>query len=109
MRTPKEYDVLVLKGSELDTRYGHFLVYGIDEEFAKVINFKDVTMNSFTLMTEARQHGAIAIPAHPGRIGIGLVEWMAKEIRFPDVRIVERLNAGNRPEEQYRADHCPTR
>jgi hypothetical protein len=30
---------------------------------------------------------------------------MAKEIAFPDVRIVERLNAGNRPEEQERADH----
>ena len=25
----QQYGVLVLKGSELDTRYGHFLVYGV--------------------------------------------------------------------------------
>ena len=100
----KEYDVVVLKGAELDTRYGHFLVYGLNEQLASQIHFKDVTMDSFLLMETARRYGAIAIPAHPGRLGIGLVEWMAKEISFPDVRIVERLNAGNRPEEQERAD-----
>ena len=27
----REYDVVILKGSELDTRYGHFLVYGVND------------------------------------------------------------------------------
>ncbi len=26
-----QYNVVVLKGSELDTRYGHFLVYGVTQ------------------------------------------------------------------------------
>ena len=101
MRT---HDVLILKGAELDTRYGHFLVYGMNEAIATLINLKDVTMDSFSLMNEARRNGAIAIPAHPGRHGIGLAEWMEQGVEFPDVHIVERFNAGNRPEEQERAN-----
>ena len=100
----REHNVLILKGSELDTRYGHFLVYGMNETIATSINLKDVTMDSFRLMSEARSNGAIAIPAHPGRHGIGLAEWMEQGVEFPGVHIVERFNAGNRPEEQDRAN-----
>lgn len=99
----KEHGLVILKGSELDTRYGHFLVYGVNDQLLEAFNFKDVTMDSHALMAEARRCGAIAVPAHPGRFGIGLLEWMAKGVAFPEVRIVERLNAGNRPEEQERA------
>ncbi len=52
------YGVLVLKGSELDTRYGHFLVYGVNEGLTKDINFTDVRMDARQLMQAARQHGA---------------------------------------------------
>ena len=38
----KQYDVLVFKGSELDTRYGHVLVYGVTEQLTKAIPFNDV-------------------------------------------------------------------
>ena len=68
----REYEVLVLKGSELDTRCGHFLVYGVTERLLKAVNFADVTLDPHILMHEARESGAIAIPAHPGRFGIGL-------------------------------------
>ena len=34
-----QYEVLVLKGSELDTRYGHFLVYGVTEALTRDIDF----------------------------------------------------------------------
>ena len=35
----EQYDVRILKGSELDTRYGHFLVYGVTEPLTREIDF----------------------------------------------------------------------
>ena len=99
-----EYEVLILKGSELDTRYGHFLVYGVTEALAKEINLADVRLDARELMPAARHHGAIAIPAHPGRFGIGLVDYMEQGETFADVNIVERLNGGSRAGENERAD-----
>ncbi|HZA24066.1 MAG TPA: PHP-associated domain-containing protein [Dehalococcoidia bacterium] len=99
----EQYGVLVLKGSELDTRYGHFLVYGVTEALARDMDFSDVRMDARELMKAARHHGAIAIPAHPGRFGIGLVDYMEQGEAFEDVHIVERLNGGSRPGENERA------
>ncbi len=101
----QEYGVLVLKGSELDTRYGHFLVYGVNDRLLKAVDFSDVTMDSLQLMKEAREHGAIAIPAHPGRPGIGLCKFIDDGVSFPDVHIAETLNGGSRAGENERALH----
>ena len=97
------YDVLVFKGSELDTRYGHFLVYGVTKSLAQEIDFADVRMDARKLMCAASYHGAVAVPAHPGRFGIGLVDYMDNGEAFEDVRIVEVLNGGNRKGENERA------
>lgn len=103
----EQYGVTVLKGSELDTRYGHFLVYGVTEGLTREIDFTDVRMDARVLMTAARKHGALALPAHPGRFGIGLVDYMEQGEEFKDVGIVERLNGGSRPGENERAsDLC---
>ena len=55
-------------------------------------------------MKAARQHDAIALPAHPGRFGIGLTDCIAQGETFDDISIVERLNGGSRPGENERAD-----
>jgi predicted metal-dependent phosphoesterase TrpH len=99
----EQYGVAVLKGSELDTRHGHFLVYGVTGALAREIDFANVRMDSRELMKAARHHNALAIPAHPGRFGIGLVDYMEQGEIFEDVRIVERLNGGSRPGENERA------
>ena len=99
----RKYGVIVLKGSELDTIYGHFLVYGVNEALLRSVDFGDIAIDPFRLMKEARQHGAIAVPAHPGRPGIGLCEFMEKGVEFLDVNIVETLNGGNRKGENERA------
>lgn len=99
----QQYEVLVLKGSELDTRYGHFLVYGVTGALTREINFGDVRMDARELMKAARQHGALAVPAHPGRFGIGLVEYIEQGETFEDVHIVELLNGGSRRGENERA------
>ncbi|HEU0021243.1 MAG TPA: PHP-associated domain-containing protein [Dehalococcoidia bacterium] len=98
-----EYGVLILKGSELDTLYGHFLVYGVNQGLTEDLDFSNVRLDSRELMRAARQHGALAIPAHPGRFGIGLMDYMEQGERFEDVHIVERLNGGSRAGENERA------
>ena len=98
-----QYDVVVLKGSELDTRYGHVLVYGVTEPLTKDLDFGNVAMDTRELLKAARQHGAYAVPAHPGRFGIGLTEYIQQGEIFDDVHIVERLNGGSRKGENERA------
>ena len=100
----KQFGVTVLRGAELDTKYGHFLVYGVSEKLAEEINPTELTMDPARLMEVAEKHGAIAIPAHPGRAGIGLAAYIADGIEFPQVNIVESLNGGNRPEEAAAAE-----
>ena len=100
-----EYGVIIMKASELDTRYGHVLVYGVNEGLAKDIDLGDVKMDARELIKAARHHGAIAVPAHPGRYGIGLVEYMEQGETFPGLTIVERINGGSRAGENERADN----
>ena len=99
-----ENDVLVLKGSELDTNCGHFLVYGVTETLTSRIDFGNVQMDAVELVRTAEECGAIAIPAHPGRFGIGFCEYVGEVDGFDGVQVVERLNGSNRPGEQERAD-----
>ena len=100
----EENDVLVLKGSELDTTCGHFLVYGVTEALASRIDFGNVQMDAAELVMAAEECGAIAVPAHPGRFGIGFCEYVSEVGGFDGVQVVERLNGSNRPGEQERAD-----
>lgn len=97
-------DVLILKGSELDTDLGHFLVYGVTEELTQRMNFSDVNMDALKLIDAAEETGAVAIPAHPGRFGIGLIEFTGNGRDFSVLRAAERLNGSNRPGEQERAE-----
>ena len=99
-----EGDVLILKGAELDTRVGHFLVFGITPELTRRIDLTDVGMDAMELMRVAAETGGIAIPAHPGRFGIGLYEFMGNGTDYSGLTIVEHLNGSNRPGEQGRAE-----
>ncbi len=100
----EQYGMLIMKGSELDTRYGHVLVYGVSEGLARDINFSDVRMDTRELIQAAQQHDAVAIPAHPGRFGIGLTEYIQQGESFPSLEMVEVLNGGSRAGENERAE-----
>ncbi len=100
----EENDVLIMKGSELDTNMGHFLVYGVTKRLTDAIDFGDVTMDAIELVKAAEENGAIAIPAHPGRFGIGLCEFTDNGADFSLIKAAEGLNGSNRPGEQERAE-----
>ena len=100
-----ESGLIILKGAELDTDTGHFLVYGISEELTNKIDFSDVNMSAQKLVDCCDTYGAIAIPAHPGRAGIGFAEYLDKGVTgFETVKTVERLNGSNRPGEGEKAE-----
>ena len=103
-RLSEENDVLIMKGSELDTNMGHFLVYGVTEALTDAVDFSNVTMDAMELVRAAEEHNAIAFPAHPGRFGIGLCEFTDSGADFSVIRAAEGLNGSNRPGEQERAE-----
>ena len=99
-----ETGLVILKGAELDTDCGHFLVYGVNRDLTSSINFSDVNMNAESLVEKCDEMGAIAIPAHPGRSGIGFATYLESgRTGFETVRIVEGLNGSNRPGEGEKA------
>ncbi len=98
-----QYGVLVMKGSELDTACGHFLVYGVNPQLQAAIDFANVRMDPLELIEAASATGAIAIPAHPGRAGIGLCEFIEQGKTFSSLGIVETHNGGSRRGENERA------
>lgn len=98
-----QYGVLVMKGSELDTACGHFLVYGVNQRLQDAIDFANVRMDPLDLMEAATASGAITIPAHPGRAGIGLCEFIEQGQTFNGLSIVETHNGGSRRGENERA------
>jgi len=100
----QDNDVLILKGSELDTDIGHFLVYGVTEHLADMVDFSEVGLDALNLIEAAEICGAIAIPAHPGRFGVGLYEYYGQGYDLSPIKIVEHLNGSNRPGEQERAE-----
>lgn len=100
----QQYGVLVLKGAELDTTYGHFLVFGVNDRLLKEVDFSNIRMNGMELVRAAHDAGAIAIPAHPGRVGVGLVNFLNNGVDMARIRVVEGLNGSARPGENEWAE-----
>ena len=100
----RDNDLVILKGSELDTDHGHFLVYGVSEELTSQVDFGNVGMDAGRLIRIAEETGGIAVPAHPGRFGIGLYDYFENGSELENITVVERLNGSNRPGEQERAE-----
>lgn len=97
-------DILIMKGAELDTNMGHFLVYGVTPALTDAVDFSDVHMDGMELARAAEDCGAIALPAHPGRFGIGFCEFADDCDDLSAIKAAEGLNGSNRPGEQERAE-----
>src|SRR5438093_2151743 len=66
------YGVLVLNAAEVETDYGHVLVYGVNEDILARFDFRDVRLPAQELLSEVDRLGGLALPCHPGRPGVGL-------------------------------------
>lgn len=98
------YGILILRGAEVETNYGHVLVYGVTEEMAARFDFSDVHLDAQTVVSIVEEMGGIAAPCHPGRPTIGLCEHYENKPALEGVRAVEALNGGSRRGENERVE-----
>jgi predicted metal-dependent phosphoesterase TrpH len=101
----REYDILILKGTEADTDCGHVLLYGVNEKILNDFDFKNIHLSGRDLISAMEDTGGIGIPAHPGRRYIGLVEHLEKGYDIgTHLRAAEQLNGGSSKQENARAE-----
>lgn len=93
------YGLVILKASEVETEYGHVLIYGVNEDLVNSFDFADVT-NPLPMVLEAAERcGAFAAPCHPGRKNVGLFAHYQTKGPVEGVHTVEVLNGGSIPGE----------
>jgi predicted metal-dependent phosphoesterase TrpH len=91
-----EFGLLILKASEVETDYGHVLVFGVNEDLLAALDFARVDLPLADVLRESERCGALAVPCHPGRPNVGLFAHYAARGPVPGVRLVETLNGGSR-------------
>jgi len=95
----REYGITILKGSEVETEYGHVLVFGVTPALQAEFDFGNIHLPLATVIEACERHGAVPVPCHPGRPRVGMHAHQA-EFGVPEgVRIVEVYNGGSRDQE----------
>lgn len=87
----RQTGLVILQGVELETDYGHILVYGVTEEFLERVDVTERT-DGKEAVRAALETGAVPVPAHPSRpmLGCGPAVQQLK-----GVTVIEQLNGGN--------------
>ena len=104
-----EFGLVILKASEVETEYGHVLVFGVNEGLKNAFDFAKIDNPIAMVLEEASKAGAVAVPCHPGRPKVGMcAHW---ETRGPvdGVHTVETLNGGSRDGENEEAQRYAER
>jgi predicted metal-dependent phosphoesterase TrpH len=94
-----QYNVLVLKGSELETELGHILVYGVTPKLVEQFDLTNIKLAASEVIEAVRDIGEYTIAAHPGRPGIGLYQYAQSGASLKGVQTIESLNWGSSTEE----------
>jgi predicted metal-dependent phosphoesterase TrpH len=104
------FGILVLKASEVETDYGHMLVFGVTDEMTRRFDFTNVHLPAQEVIDDVARMGGVVIPCHPGRPNVGLFEHYSKKPSLHNVVAVEVYNGGSRKGEDERsqelADSC---
>jgi predicted metal-dependent phosphoesterase TrpH len=91
-----EYGILILKASEVETEYGHVLLFGVNEDLEHAFDFADVRNPLEMVLRETTRCGAFAVPCHPSRAIVGMFSHFDELGPAPGVEVVEILNGGGR-------------
>ncbi|MBO6556886.1 MAG: PHP domain-containing protein [Pseudomonadales bacterium] len=95
----EQHDLVILKGSEVETEYGHVLVFGVTEALTEAFDFSRIDLPLEMVLETSEAHGAVAVPCHPGRPRVGMFAH-TEELGIPQgVKIVEIYNGGSRDNE----------
>ena len=97
------FGLVILKASEVETDYGHVLVFGVNPALRAAFDFARVDTPLPVVLDAAERCGAVAVPCHPGRPNVGLFAHYEARGPVEGVRIVEILNGGSRAGENERS------
>jgi predicted metal-dependent phosphoesterase TrpH len=98
-----EHGLLILKASEVETEYGHVLLFGVNEDLENAFDFSRVDLPLADVVATADRHGAIAVPCHPGRTKVGMCAHYETRGPVDGVKVIETLNGGSRGSENEEA------
>ena len=98
-----EYGLLILKASEVETEYGHVLLFGVNEDLENAFDFADIRVPLEIVLRESKRCGAFAVPCHPSRPIVGMFSHFGELGPAPGVEVVETLNGGGRGTENVDA------
>lgn len=94
-----KFGLTILKASEVETEYGHVLVFGVNEKLQQAFDFASIQLSLAMVLEESMNHGAVAVPCHPGRPRVGMFAH-TDTLGIPSgVKIVEIYNGGSRDQE----------
>jgi predicted metal-dependent phosphoesterase TrpH len=96
------YGLLILNAAEIETDYGHMLVYGVNADILARFDFQNVRLPAQEVVTEIDRLGGIALPCHPGRPTVGLYGHYGTKPALEGVIAVEALNGGSKRGEDAR-------
>jgi predicted metal-dependent phosphoesterase TrpH len=98
------FDLLILKASEVETEYGHVLVFGVNDDLRAAFDFAKIDNPLATVLAAAERAGAVAVPCHPGRPKVGMCAHWETRGPVPGIRVIETLNGGSREGENEQAE-----
>lgn len=99
----EQHGLVILKGSEVETEYGHVLVFGVTAELTATLDFADIRLPLADVLAASEAAGAIAVPCHPGRRRVGMCAHLETYGVPPNVSVIETRNGGSREDEDDRA------
>ena len=98
-----EYGLEILKASEVETDYGHVLVFGVNDAMQRAFDFARLDTPLETVLREVDRCGGIAVPCHPGRPRVGMCAHFEERGPVDGVTVIETRNGGSRATEDERA------
>jgi predicted metal-dependent phosphoesterase TrpH len=103
----EKFGLCILKASEVETEYGHVLVYGVTPALQAAFDFASISLSLARVIEACEQCGAVAVPCHPGRPRVGMFAH-TEALGVPaGVEIVEVYNGGSRDlEDQIAIDNA---
>jgi histidinol phosphatase-like PHP family hydrolase len=94
-----EHGLLILKGSEVETDYGHVLVFGVNDDLVHAFDFGRIDLPLALVLEACARCGAFAVPCHPGRPKVGMRAHVEARGPVGGVEVIETLNGGSRGRE----------
>jgi predicted metal-dependent phosphoesterase TrpH len=98
-----QFGLRILKASEVETDYGHVLVFGVNEDLRSAFDFARIDLPIGLVLAESERCGAVAAPCHPGRVNVGLFAHYENKGAVDGVNLVEVYNGGSRAGEDEQA------